>query len=96
MSTTKGSESSSIRSLRAEIAALRSTLSNVWASLVDIDDASSREEAIDAADEACEIMAADWPGDFEITDEISPKVQQQIDLELQLNRLVQEAEQTED
>jgi hypothetical protein len=46
-----------------EIAALRSTLAQVWAALVDIDDPSLREEAIDAVDDACEIMAADCPED---------------------------------
>ncbi len=71
---------------------MRSTLAQVWAALVDIDDASLREEAIDAVDDACEIMVADWPEDFEITDEVSAKVQQQIDLEVQLNKLVKEAE----
>lgn len=82
--------------MKREIAALRSTLAQVWAALVDIDDASLREEAIDAVDDACEIMAADWPEDFEITDEVSAKVQQQIDLEVQLNKLVKDAEGTED
>lgn len=96
MSKTKSSKSRSAPSLKREIAALRSTLVQIWAALVDIDDASAREEALDAVDEACEAMAADWPNDFEITDEVSAKVQQQNALEAQLNKLVEEAEQTED
>jgi hypothetical protein len=83
-------------SLRREIDALRSTLGRVWGALVDIDDASLVEEAIDAVDEACEVMSADWPEDFRITDEVSSKVQQQINLEEQLNTLAKEAEQTSD
>ena len=63
---------------------------------MEVEDASLREEALDAVDQACEIMTADWPDDFEITDEVSPKVQRQIDLEAQLTKLVEEAEQTED
>lgn len=82
--------------MKREITALRSTLAHVWAALVDIDDASLREEAVDAVDDACEIMAADWPEDFELTDDVTQKVQQQIDLETQLNNLAKEAEQTED
>lgn len=94
---TKGrSQSKSAASLKREIAALRLTLDQVWAALVDIDDASQKDEALDAVDEACEIMAGDWPDDFEITDEVSQRVQKQIDLEAQLNKLVEEAEQTED
>jgi hypothetical protein len=42
--------------MKREIAALRSTLAQVWAALVDIDDASLREETIDAVDDACEII----------------------------------------
>jgi hypothetical protein len=96
MSQTRSSKSKSDRSLKTEIRALRSTLTRVWAALVDVDDASQRDEALDAVDEACEIMAANWPDDFEITDEVSPNVQKQIDLEAQLAKLVEEAEQTED
>jgi hypothetical protein len=40
-------------------------------------------------------MAADCPNDFEITNEVSPKVQQQIDLENQVNKLVGEAQRTD-
>ena len=68
----------------------------MWATLVDIDDASLREDAIDAVDDACEIMTADWPEDFEITDEVSSRVQRQIDLEAQIEKLAQEAGQTQD
>jgi hypothetical protein len=82
--------------LKKEIAALRSTLGRVWAVLVDIDEASSQEETLDAVDETCEIMAADWPEDFEITDEVSSKVQHQLDLEEQLEILAKEAGQTDD
>ena len=87
-------KSNSAASLKKEIGALRATLAQVWAALVDIDDASLREDAIDAVDDACEIMAADWPEDFEITDEVSAKVQQLLDE--RLNQLAKEAEQTED
>jgi hypothetical protein len=90
------SKSKSAASLKREIAALRLTLDQVWAALVDIDDVSLREEALDAVDEACEIMAAQWPDDFEITDEVSPKVQTQIDLEARLTILAEKAERTED
>jgi hypothetical protein len=87
----------SAASLKREIAALRSTLEGVWAALVDIDsDASSREEAIDAVDNACEIMAADWPDDFEIIDEPSPAAREQAELEERLNKLAEESRQTED
>jgi hypothetical protein len=86
----------SVASLRREIAALRSTLEDVWAALVDIDEANSQEEAVDAVYAACEIMAAAWPDDFEITDEFSPKVQEQIALEEQVNKLSEQAGQTED
>lgn len=96
VSKTKSSKARSTTSLKREIAALHSTLGRVWAALVDIDEASLVEEAIDAVDEACEIVAADWPDDFETTDEVSSKVQQQIDLEEQLNILAKEAEQTDD
>lgn len=92
----KNKDPKSVTHLKKEIAALRTTLERVWASLVEIDDASSREEALDSVDIACEIMSADWPDDFAITDEVSPKVQKQIDLEAQINKLVEEAEQTED
>lgn len=96
MATKRRSKPKSAASVKREIAALRLTLNQVWAALVDIDDASIREQALDAIDEACEIMAADWPDDFEITDEVSPKVQKQIDVEAALNKLVEEAGQTED
>ena len=96
MSAAKRTKSKSVRSLKREITALRSTLAEVWAALVDIDDASLREKAIDAVDDACEIMAADWPEDFEITDEVSSEVQRLIELEAQIEKLAQEAEQTED
>ena len=96
MSAAKRTKSRSIRSLKREITALRSTLAEVWAALVDIDDASLREKAIDAVDDACEIMAADWPADFEITDEVSVEAQRLIELETQIEKLAQEAEQTED
>jgi hypothetical protein len=96
VATNRRSKSKSAASLKKEIAALRLTLDRVWAALVAIDDASLREEALDAVDEACEIMAAQWPDDFEITDEVSPKVQKQIDLEVRLSKLAEEAEQTED
>lgn len=96
MSAAKRPKLRSVRSLKREIAALRSTLAQVWAALVDIDDASLREKAIDAVDDACEIMAADWPEDFEITDEVSSGVQRQIDLAAQIDKLAQEAEQTQD
>lgn len=96
MAATKRTKSKSVRSLKREISALRSTLEQVWATLVDIDDASLREEAIDAVDDACEVMAADWPEEFEITDEVSSRVQRQIDLEAQIEKLAQEAEQTQD
>jgi hypothetical protein len=96
MSKTKSSKSKSENTLKREIRALRSTLNRVWATLVDIDEATPVEEVLDAIDEACEIMAADWPNDFEITDEVSSNVQQQIDLEDQLNKLVEEAQQTDD
>ena len=43
LSTTKSSKPKSARSLKREIAALRSTLGQVGAALVDIDDASLRE-----------------------------------------------------
>jgi hypothetical protein len=95
MATKERAKTKSAASLKREVAALRRTLDQVWAVLVDVDDASLREEALDAVDEACEIMAADWPDDFEITDEVGPKVQRQIDLEAQLTKLVEEAEQTE-
>lgn len=96
MTTKKRATTRSAASLKGEVAALRRTLDQVWNALVNIDDASLREEALDAVDQACEMMAADWPDDFEITDEVSPKVQKQIDLEAQLNKLVEEAQQTED
>lgn len=82
--------------LKKEVAALRSTLDNIWGALVDIDDASSREEALDAIDAACEVMAADWPNSFEITDELSPRVKEQVAREEQLNKLAEEAEKSED
>jgi len=96
VTTKKRATTKSAASLKREIAALRLTLDQVWSALVDLDDASLREEAIDAVDEACEVMATDWPDHFEITDEVSQRVQKQIDLETQLNKLVEEAEQTED
>ena len=96
MATKGRSKSKSAASLKREIAALRRTLDQVWAVLVDVDDASLREEALDAVDQACETMAADWPEDFEITDEVSTKVQKQIDVEAELNKVVEEAGQTED
>jgi hypothetical protein len=86
----------STASLKREIAALRSTLDNVWAVLVDIDEANTQEEAVEAIYEACEIMASDWPDNFEITDEVSLNVQAQVALEEQLNELAQKAEATED
>lgn len=95
MSQIKSSKSKSENTLKREIRALRSTLNRVWATLVDIDEATPMEEALDAIDEACEIMAADWPNVFEITDEVSPKVQQQIDLENQVNKLAEEAQRTD-
>lgn len=95
MTTKKRAKLESAASLKREIAALRRTLDQVWAVLVDVDDASLREEALDAVDQACEIMAADWPDHFEITDEVSPKVQKQIDVEAERNKLVEEAGQTE-
>lgn len=96
MTKKKRATTKSATTLKREISALRHTLDQVWAVLVDVDDASLREEALDAVDQACEIMAADWPDDFEITDEVSPKVQKQIDVEAELNKLVEEAGQTED
>ena len=96
MSKIKNSKPKSENTLKREIRALRSTLNRVWATLVDIDEATPLEEVLEAIDEACEIMAADWPNDFEITDEVSSNVQQQIDLEDQLNKLVEEAQQTDD
>lgn len=96
MATKKPTKSKSAASFKREIAALRRTLDQVWAVLVEVDDASLREEALDAVDEACEVMATDWPDHFEITDEVSQKVQRQNELEAQLNKLVEEAEQTED
>jgi hypothetical protein len=96
VTTKKRATTKSAASLKREISALRRTLDQVWAVLVDVDDASLKEEALDAVDQACEIMAADWPDDFEITDEVSAKVQKQIDVEAELNKLVEEAEQTED
>lgn len=96
MPAKKSAKPRSTASLKREIAALRSTLDNVWAALVDIDEANTQEEAVEAIYEACEIMAADWPDDFEITDEVSLKVQEQIALEEQLNGLAEKAEATED
>lgn len=61
----------SIRSLKKENDALRATLNGVWDCLVDIGDGSSQDETLDAIDSACEIMAADWPEDFQIDDEPS-------------------------
>src|SRR4029077_8029284 len=90
MTTKKPTKSKSAASLKREIAALRLTLDQVWSALVDVDDASLREEALDAVDQACEVMAADWPDDCEITDEVSAKVQKQIDVEAELNKLVEE------
>jgi hypothetical protein len=92
----KSAKPRSIASLKREIAALRSTLDNVWAVLVDIDEANTQEEAVDAIYKACEVMAADWPDDFEITDEVSSRVQEQIDLEERFNVLAEKAEATED
>jgi hypothetical protein len=92
----KRANTKSTANLKREIAALRSTLDDVWAALVDIDEANTQEEAVDAVYNACEIMAADWPDDFEITDEFSPNVQEQIVLEGQLIKLAEEGEQTED
>ncbi len=96
MSKIKSSKSKSESGLKKEIRDLRSTLNRIWAALVYIDEATPMEETLDAIDEACEIMAADWPDDFEITDEGSSNVQRQIDLENQLNKLIEEAQQTED
>jgi hypothetical protein len=95
VSTAKRTKANSAGNLKREIAALRSTVAQVWTALVDIDDASSREEALDAVDDACEIIA-DWPRDFEMTDEVRPEVQQQIELEAQIENLAREAEQTQD
>lgn len=96
MATKKNKKQKSAASLRREIAALHSTLDKVWEVLVDIDEATTQEEAVNAVYNACEIMAADWPDDFEMTDELSPKVQEQIELEEQLSKLAEEVDRTED
>lgn len=66
-----------IKKLRRDNKALRSTIDNIWDVLVDVDDSSSRDEALNAVDTACYTINTNFPADYHYINDESKPVQDQ-------------------
>jgi hypothetical protein len=55
--------------LEVETAEQYSTISDVWAALVDVDESSTKRQLLDAVDEACQIISEFDPEEFSIEDD---------------------------
>lgn len=55
--------------LEQENADQYSTISDVWAALVDVDESSTKQQLLDAVDEACSIINEFDPEEFSVEDD---------------------------